>query len=83
MKNSLNHNEILKNRAVIKGSAECRCDNCGENLVFAMQDKHHKFSIGIEDVLICLRIAEENGAVPKLPKDWWVDIITRYDGVRS
>jgi len=82
MNKGFNHEEILKNRAEIKDSAEYRCENCGESLIFAMQDKYHQFSIGIEDVLICLRIAEENGAVPKLPKDWWVDIITRYDSVR-
>ena len=77
----LNHKEVRSNRAELQNAANCHCDNCGENMIFAMQDNYHQFTVGIEDVLVCLRIAEANGAVPKLPNDWWVSIINRYHGV--
>jgi hypothetical protein len=73
--------EILGNRAKAGGGHEWnRCEECGENLVFAMEDNHHKFSVGVGTVLECLRIAEGEGAVPRLPNDWWAEIMCRYHG---
>jgi hypothetical protein len=76
------HEKILQNRAAAKNASICPCDNCGENMIFALQDNYHQFSMGIEDILMCLRIAEDNGAVPKLQNDWWADIMARYNGLR-
>lgn len=50
------------------------CDSCLEELVFAMKDKHHEFSLGLSTVLHCLSIAEREGYVPKLPPEWWWDV---------
>lgn len=44
---------------------------CTEQLVFAMQDNYHPFSMGLSTILSCLAIAEKEGYVPRLPFDWW------------
>jgi len=77
------HEKIFFNRTEVKDAAKCYCDNCGENMIFAMQDNYHQFTVGIEDILVCLLISEANGAVPKLPKDWWTAIRNRYHGVNK
>ena len=54
------------------------CENCNELLVFAMKDKYHEFSLGLRTVLECLRVAETEGYVPKLPSDWWISVKNHY-----
>ncbi|MDO5399176.1 MAG: hypothetical protein Q4G33_14760 [bacterium] len=61
---SLNHNETSVSRGEVQ-TAE------GESAVFLLRDKNHEFTIGVNDVLQCIRYAEERGAVPKLPDGWW------------
>ena len=39
---------------------------------------HHAFSLDLETVLQCLRFAEAEGAIPKLPTAWWRKVINRY-----
>lgn len=46
-------------------------EDCQEELLFAMRDQEHEFSLGLSVVLNCLSIAEEEGFVPQLPDDWW------------
>lgn len=53
--------------------------SCDEYMVFAMRDNHHSFSLGLETVLKCLQAAEQEGAVPTLPDNWWLAIGSRYD----
>lgn len=67
---------IYKNRAAIEDTpmpfqdvTDAPC--CGEELVFAMRDNHHPFSIGLSTILSCLAIAEKEGYVPQLPFEWW------------
>lgn len=48
-------------------------------MVFAMQDKHHQFTLGLSTLLECLYIAEKEGAVPQLPDQWWLALSTRYN----
>ncbi|MCE8014347.1 hypothetical protein HOP57_22815 [Halomonas daqingensis] len=52
--------------------------SCDEYMVFAMKDRHHRFSMGLETVLKCLAAAEKEGAVPALPADWWLALDGRY-----
>lgn len=52
--------------------------SCDEYMVFAMQDKHHRFSLGLGTVLECLHAAEKEGAVPELPPQWWLTLSGRY-----
>lgn len=54
------------------------CGRCSEDLVFAMKDNHHQFSIGMTTILRCLAMAEKDGYVPKLPDEWWMHIHNRY-----
>lgn len=49
-------------------------DDVVEQLVFAMKDKTHDFTIGLDIIIECLKIAEDEGCVPKLPESWWNDV---------
>ena len=71
----MNHDEILENRAQPE-DGECAQEGC--ELVFAMRDRHHAFSLDLSTVLQCLRMAEQEGGVPKLPDDWWIAVERRY-----
>lgn len=75
--------DIYQNRAAPEeGSDACRdvtdCEDCLEELVFAMKDKHHEFSIGLSTILYCLAIAEKEGYVPRLPPEWWEQVRSYY-----
>ena len=72
----MNHDEIIGNRA--KPASDRFAHDCCDELVFAMRDCHHTFSLDIATVLQCLHLAEEEGAVPGLPNDWWTAIVRRY-----
>jgi len=54
------------------------CDNCSEEYLFHLKDTVHDFSIGLIDILECLHFAEEQGAIPPLPTDWWLTIESNY-----
>ena len=54
------------------------CDSCSNHLLFAMRDYHHEFTLGITTLLECLMAAEDQGAVPVLPNDWWNAVISHY-----
>lgn len=60
-------------------SQDNNCDYCNESMLFAMQDNFHKFSIGLFTILQCLKLAEDEGHVPHLPEDWWVQLANRYN----
>lgn len=47
---------------------------CLEELVFAMRDNYHPFSMGLSTVLSCLAIAEKEGYIPRLPYEWWASL---------
>lgn len=70
--------EIYNNRATLtktnnhQDTTDREC--CNEELVFALQDKYHQFSVGLSTILNCLYIAEQEGYVPKLPESWWFQI---------
>ncbi len=72
----MNHDKILDNRA-FPASNRFEHNGCDE-LVFAMRDRHHSFSLDMGTVLQCLQLAEQEGAVPRLPDDWWIAIVKRY-----
>lgn len=73
--------EIYLNRALPDGGRfqnVTSCENCLEELVFAMKDRHHEFSIGLRTILHCLAIADKEGYTPKLPADWWERVRSYY-----
>ncbi|MGL4209598.1 MAG: XRE family transcriptional regulator, partial [Candidatus Adiutrix sp.] len=71
---------VLKNRATSDKNVISHndCEKCDDPLLFAMQDKTHQFSIGLFTILKCLKIAEKEGALPRLPPDWWWSLENRY-----
>lgn len=69
----------ISNRAELTGEVEkLHCDNCSEEYLFFLKDAFHEFSLGLVDILECLRFAEEQGAVPNLPPEWWININKRF-----
>lgn len=74
--------KILENPANLTGEKvedHFGCDKCSEQILFRMKDNYHEFSMGVETILNCLRLAEEKGAVPKLPDEWWLSVMDRYN----
>ena len=75
----LDHRGILENNATLgpQGAIDPK-DSGDDDLVFALRDQHHAFSLDMTTVLQCLSLAEQEGAVPELPPDWWNSISNRY-----
>ena len=74
----MDHEAILDNRADL-ASADAQDSSVNEEeMVFALQDQHHKFSMGLSTILQCLRMAAQEGGIPKLPSDWWIQVARRY-----
>lgn len=80
---SYDEKTIYENRASLrndcKNTTDCTdYECCPEELIFAMRDKYHEFSLGLTTILECLQIAESEGYVPELPIAWWCKL--RQDG---
>ncbi|HBT96969.1 MAG TPA: hypothetical protein DEB25_04705 [Desulfobulbaceae bacterium] len=56
------------------GNGQC----CNNQLLFAMRDNYHEFTLGITTILECLLSAVEHGAVPELPDGWWSEVMNHY-----
>ncbi|MGC3412536.1 hypothetical protein ACPTII_32395 [Pseudomonas aeruginosa] len=76
----MNHDDILNNRAELlqEQHGDDSGSLCHDELIFALQDKHHVLSLGLSTLLQCLRMAEHEGAVPELPEGWWSRMANRY-----
>ncbi|WP_199533062.1 hypothetical protein [Thiopseudomonas alkaliphila] len=78
--NTSHPQEIIENRATLpaqeatKNSHDC----CTNHLLFALQDNHHSFSLGITTILECLYVAQSEGAIPELSDDWWHRVMNYY-----
>lgn len=42
-----------------------------ELLIFHLKVKDIESTMGLSDVLACLKFAESEGLVPEIPGDWW------------
>ena len=78
------HDAILNNNATLQDGETPYTDNrefecCEDEVLFAMRDKHHEFSIGLSTIIQCLKISEKEGYVPKLPYHWWLSLEGRYE----
>lgn len=76
----MDHASILADRAILQGSEAVYCENCDEMLVFTMQ-AGHSLTLGLSQILECLKVAELHGAVPALPAHWWTMICSQYHKV--
>lgn len=52
-------------------------------LYFRLQDNVHEFIIGLSDILACLKFAEEEGEIPKIPPLWWSEVSALYPKVEN
>lgn len=69
----------IPERAELTGEVEnIHCDNCNEEFLFYLKDNVHEFSIGLIDILECLLFAEEQGAIPPISPEWWLQIERRH-----
>ena len=50
---------------------------------FLLRSEKNKFTIGLGDILECLRFAEKEGEVPKLPVEWWGKIWSMYPQIQE
>lgn len=72
-------NPTIPPKSELTGDVEkILCTECRESYLFSLRNKDHEFSIGLTDVLRCLRFAEEQGAVPPISGQWWIDVIDHY-----
>ncbi|MEZ6855078.1 XRE family transcriptional regulator [Halodesulfovibrio aestuarii] len=81
----MNHSKILQNKADRttfskndSAHSTVACEGCNEEIIFAMEDNFHQFSIGLRTILQCLKVAETEGHVLPLPAQWWTDISNRH-----
>ena len=49
-----------------------------DNYYFYLKDSVHEFTISLQEILKCVKFAEEEGVIPELSKDWWNKISTLY-----
>ena len=49
-----------------------------DSIYFLLKDRSHEFTIGLSDVLECLKFAEVKGEVPELPEEWWYMLYGMY-----
>lgn len=49
-----------------------------EYMYFPLQSDNHKFTIGLSHILMCLKLAEEEGSIPLLSKDSWYELENFY-----
>lgn len=77
------HEEAFNNRAELQQAAEKEefCAKCDNPIVFRLRDNYHEFTLGLNTVLQCLHFAEEQGAIPPIPEDWWYEITGRSMGI--
>lgn len=74
------HKKMFFNRAETQNFEKISCANCGESLIFAMRDKNgNEFSIGLSIILQCLKQAENEQCVPKIPNEWWINVINNNE----
>ena len=54
-----------------------------EKIYFLLRCKENEFTIGLGDILECLRFAEKEGEVPKIPAEWWGKIWSMYPQIQE
>ena len=45
---------------------------------FVIENDHSQTTLTLDVILQCLRLAETQGDIPPLPKEWWYPLINRY-----
>ena len=75
-----NDNQDLPETAEVTGEIEELVDpeTTLERIWFSLQKGDIRFKIGLTDILLCLKFAEEIGEIPPLPSMWWSTIEDMY-----
>ena len=50
-----------------------------EKVFFHLKDSTHEFTMGLKEVLLCIRFAEDEGLIPKAPEPWWSFLFSTYN----
>ncbi len=71
--------EQVPDKAELTGDVtNIACENCAEEYLFALALDGRNFTIGLKDILECVRFGETSGALPPLPAEWWWEVEYRY-----
>ena len=54
-----------------------------EKIYFLLRSGENTFTMGLGDLLECLRFAEKEGEVPKLPAEWWRKMWSIYPQIKE
>ena len=75
--------DTFNNRAKYTNEHECKthnCEFCSEPIVFALaSEKGESFSVGLTTILNCLKIAQEQGHIPKIAPSFWMQMANSYN----
>jgi len=83
MQNTVNNDgraaDFLPETAVLETEVERILNPDAEDFLwFGLKKGDVHFKIGLSDILMCLKFAEEQGEVPKLPPVWWTRVSSVY-----
>lgn len=73
------HRRILENRVALEAVEPPACPDKLPELVFALRQGEHVFSLDLETLLKCLKVAENQGHLPPIDLQWWLAVSYRYN----
>ena len=76
--NQKQHDKVFFNRAKVTKTEQINCEKCFEDIIFALRDNYHEFSIGLSTILECLKHSEREGIIPPISDEWWIDVYNNY-----
>jgi hypothetical protein len=63
----------------IKKKETQMCDYCESRIMFELNNGEDSYALSMVSVLTCLKIAENNGAIPKIDAKWWKSLQPHYN----
>ena len=73
--------KIMPNQAELQ--EEVVLGDSDELLLFHLKAQEKEFTLGLSDVLECLKFAESEGIVPPIPGAWWLTMSEVYPELRE
>lgn len=71
--------DIMEQKAVLTDDViDSRYGDGDGDLYFVMEDSVHRFTIGLKEILECLKYAEEENEIEPLPQSFWIGAMNRY-----
>ncbi len=76
-------NEILE-ATILEDEVVRILDPDAEDILwFGLKKGNVSFKMGLSDILMCLKFAEQQGEVPELPHMWWIRVSNMYPKLDS